>query len=96
MIYDYRRADLDSPDLALCDFAEKLTLNPGAMKAADVEALRDHGFSDDAIHIAAQVIAYFNYINRIAEALGVDPESWMTPTREEWLARKGKWPAQSR
>lgn len=96
MIYDHRTADLDPADRALCDFAEKLTLAPGAMTATDVEALRAHGFSDEAIHVATQVIAYFNYINRIADALGVDPESWMTPTRDEWLVRKGQWPARSR
>lgn len=96
MIYDHRSADLDPPDRALCDFAEKLTLVPGAMTAGDVETLRHHGFSDEAVHIATQVIAYFNYINRIADALSVDPESWMTPTRDEWLARKGQWPVRSR
>ena len=40
----------------------------------DVQALRDAGFTDRAIHDAAQVAAYFNYINRIADGLGVDPE----------------------
>jgi alkylhydroperoxidase family enzyme len=39
-----------------------------------VEALRAHGWDDAAIHDAIQVIAYFNYINRIAEGVGVDPE----------------------
>ena len=41
---------------------------------ADVEALRTAGASDTEIHATAQVCAYFNYINRIADALGVDPE----------------------
>jgi len=39
--------------------------------------LRAHGFGDRAIHDAAQVIAYFNYINRVADALGVEPESFV-------------------
>ena len=42
--------------------------------AADVEVLRDLGFDDVAIHDAVQVIAYFNYINRVADCLGVDLE----------------------
>ncbi len=50
--------------------------------------LHDHGFDDDQITIATQVIGYFNYINRIADGLGVDPEDWMTLPREEWLANK--------
>jgi alkylhydroperoxidase family enzyme len=39
-----------------------------------VDALRAHGWDDASIHDAIQVIAYFNYINRIAEGVGVDPE----------------------
>jgi alkylhydroperoxidase family enzyme len=45
------------------------------MNAADVDALRELGWSDLEIHDAAQVISYFNYINRIADGLGVDLES---------------------
>lgn len=63
------------------------------MNQADVEGLRGHGLSDEAIHIAVQVIAYFNYINRVADALGVDPEEWMTPSRAQWEAKKARWPS---
>jgi alkylhydroperoxidase family enzyme len=44
------------------------------MGRADADALRAAGWDDRAIHDAAQVVAYFNYINRIADGLGVDPE----------------------
>lgn len=44
------------------------------MRAEDVEALREAGWSDRAVLDAAQVIAYFNYVNRLADGLGVDPE----------------------
>ena len=44
---------------------------------ADLAPLRAHGFSDEAITIAVQVIGYFNYINRIADGLGVEPEAWL-------------------
>ena len=37
------------------------------------------GLDDTAIHDAAQVIAYFNYINRVADGLGVDLEPEMDP-----------------
>jgi uncharacterized peroxidase-related enzyme len=59
---------------ALCDFAVKLTLEPASVGRADIDALRDHGWDDAAVHDAIQVIAYFNYINRVAEAVGVEPE----------------------
>lgn len=49
------------------------------MRAADLAPLREAGLDDRAIHDAAQVIAFFNYINRIADALGVEPETWMPP-----------------
>ena len=63
------------------------------MTRADVDRLRGHGFSDEAISIAVQVISYFNYINRIADGLGVDDEPWMTPSREEWDRRRARFTA---
>ena len=58
------------------------------MKESNIATLREHGFDDDQITIATQVIGYFNYINRIADGLGVDPEDWMTLPRDKWLADK--------
>ena len=53
------------------------------MSPTDLDTLRDEGLDDVAIHDAVQVISYFNYINRVAEALGVEPEdfipSWGKP-----------------
>jgi alkylhydroperoxidase family enzyme len=47
---------------------------------ADVEALRGHGLTDAGFHDAIQVVAFFNYINRIAEGVGIDPEpEWAQP-----------------
>lgn len=44
------------------------------MDEADVAGLRNEGMTDEEILDLVQLIAYFNYINRIATALGVDPE----------------------
>lgn len=49
------------------------------MAPEDLDVLRSHGFDDRAIHDATQVIAYFNYITRVAEALGVEPETFIQP-----------------
>jgi uncharacterized peroxidase-related enzyme len=76
---DWRRASLPEADRTLLAFAVKLTATPGAMTRDDVEALRSAGFDDLAISDAVQVISYFNYINRIADGLGVDLEDWMPP-----------------
>ena len=72
---DWKKADLSAKDKALCAWAEKLTLSPGDMQKLDIDALAGIGFSEDAISDAAQVVSYFNYINRIAEGLGVDLEN---------------------
>lgn len=44
------------------------------MTAADLEPLRVQGFDDLAIHDAVQIAALFNYYNRVADGLGIDPE----------------------
>jgi uncharacterized peroxidase-related enzyme len=65
----------DEPRLrALCVFAVKLTREPLLVAREDVDALRPHGLDDPAIHDAIQVIAYFNYINRVADAIGTENE----------------------
>ena len=52
----------------------KLTREPATVGLADADALRAAGWDDPAIHDAVQVIAYFNYVNRVAEAIGIGPE----------------------
>ena len=61
-------------DLALMRYAEKLTLSPGKMVQADVQALRDAGLDDGEILEANQIIGYFNYANRLLNGLGVTIE----------------------
>src|SRR5687768_510389 len=75
----WRSAPLDEQERALCAYAEALTLRPSAVGREDVDALRAAGLSDEAISDAAQVIAYFNYVNRIADGLGCDLEPGMPP-----------------
>ena len=91
LMFDYRNAALTAEQRALCDYAVKLTLVPGQCGQADVDRLRGHGFDDAQITLAAQVISYFNYINRIADGLGVDAEESMASLpREQWHARKAQ------
>ncbi len=71
---DYRQAELTEADRALCDHAHKLTMTPSSVTADDLDRLRSLGLSDRAIGDATQVVAFFNYINRLADGLGVDPE----------------------
>ena len=58
-------------DLALMRYAEKLTVRPGDMERADVDALFAAGLDDGKILEANQIIGYFNYVNRCLNGLGV-------------------------
>lgn len=71
---DYRTAGLDERRLAMLGYASKLTRTPASMERADVEELRAAGFTDtDVLHIA-EVTAYYAYVNRLADGLGVELE----------------------
>ncbi len=76
---DWTKAPLGPADRALLAFAVKLTAEPAAMIQDDVVALRAEGFDDRAVSDAVQIVSYFNYINRVADGLGVDLEDGMPP-----------------
>jgi uncharacterized peroxidase-related enzyme len=62
----------------MVDYALHLTRAPGAMRESDVARLRDAGFDDAAVLDIAQVTAYYNYVNRLADGLGVELEDYWT------------------
>lgn len=64
----------DGAELAALRYARKLTVSPGGMEKADVEALRKAGYDDGEILEINQVCAYFNYANRLLNGLGVSLE----------------------
>ena len=74
---DWRTAGLDGRREAMLAYAEKLTLTPGEMGVVDVDALRAAGFTDRDVLDIAEVVAYYAYVNRIADGLGVAVESWL-------------------
>lgn len=57
------------------------------MNQDDIRNLRRCGYSDEEIHDIVQIAAYFNYINRIADGLGLPPEDFMEP----WPREDGDW-----
>ena len=61
-------------ELALLEYAEKLTLTPGEMKQSDIKTLRSAGCDDGEILEANQIVGYFNYVNRLINGLGVTTE----------------------
>jgi uncharacterized peroxidase-related enzyme len=82
LVTDWRAAPLAPADRALCEYAVRLSLHQQKMSSADLDELRAHGLDDAAIHDAVQVIGYFNYITRVADGLGVEPEDFIRPWGE--------------
>lgn len=64
----------DGAELAIMQYAEKLTVTPSEMEKSDVEILQKAGFDDGEILEANQIIGYFNYVNRCLNGLGVTTE----------------------
>jgi len=54
-----------------------LTLKPGEITQFDYIELQKNNFDDKAISEIVQVISYFNYINRVADGLGLEPEEFI-------------------
>jgi uncharacterized protein YciW len=76
----------------MLDYAVKLTRSPQAVTEADIECLRAEGFTDAGILDVCQVTSYYNYVNRLADGLGVEmEEAWtvdeLTLTRDEFQDR---------
>jgi len=75
---DYRQADLTPRERAMLDYAHKLTCTPHAMRDEDAQRLREHDFDDLGILHVVLPTSWFNYINRVADGLGValDEPTW--------------------
>ena len=74
-IENYDEIQLSEKELALCHFAQNLTKDPSQTNdRKDVEGLRNHGFTDEAILDASLVVSYFNFVNRMVLSLGVTLE----------------------
>ena len=75
---DWYQANLSPADGVMLTYVEKLTLTPWNMEKGDVAALRVAGFSEAAILDINQVTAYYAYVNRLADGLGVELEEYWT------------------
>ena len=61
----------------MCLFAEKLTLQPSTITKLDIDTLSNYDLSDKEISEVVQIVSYFNYINRVADGLGLEPEEFI-------------------
>ena len=92
LVRDYRTASISGADRAMLDYAIKLTRTPSEVGGEDVAALRAAGFDDACILDVCQVTSYYNYVNRLADGLGVELEDFwtteeLTLTPEEFRTR---------
>lgn len=71
---EWRTADVTDAEKVMLGYVEKLTREPASVYKDDIEALRAAGFDDTAILQINLIASWFNYINRVADGLGVGRE----------------------
>jgi uncharacterized peroxidase-related enzyme len=71
---DYRTAPISEQDKVMLDYVSQLTRDATRISAHDHDRLRSMGFDDQAILQITLIASWFNYINRVADALGVGRE----------------------
>ena len=88
MMHDYTKADLDPQTRGMLDYAVKLAKKPASMEKGDVEKLRSLGLSDEQILSTVLITAYFNVMNRLANALGVEVPPGRQEAQEKWMSKE--------
>lgn len=68
---DWRTAPIDDRDRCMLGYVDKLTRNPASVAREDLDALRAVGFDDRAILQINMIASWFNYVNRVADGVGV-------------------------
>lgn len=71
---DYTAAPITAQERVMLDYVVKLTRDATKIWKDDIEGLRAAGFDDRGILQITLIAAWFNYINRVADALGVGRE----------------------
>ena len=76
LVRDFKSADISDLDRAILDYAAKLTKEPASVSVSDVSDFRTKHpeLNDHMLHDIVQVVSYFNYVNRLADGLGIELE----------------------
>lgn len=77
---DYRNAGLDSVDVAIMAFAEKVALHAYKVTSEDVDNLRRHGLSDEEIFDVTLTAAARSFFSKTLDAMGAEPDEALTPS----------------
>ena len=81
---------MDPQTRAILDYAVKLTLTPAAMTEADINALRTVGLTDEQILSTVAITCVFNFMNRLADGLGVEIPEGREAIMSQWLSDAAK------
>jgi uncharacterized peroxidase-related enzyme len=73
---DFRTASITGADRLMLEYAEHLTVRPTEDFSTGISRLREGGFSDEAVLHITLIVGYFNFVNRIANGLGVELEPY--------------------
>ena len=68
---DYREAPISEQERVMLDYVVQITKDATRISPADHDRLRSVGFDDQGILQITLIASWFNYINRVADALGV-------------------------
>ena len=71
---DYENAPITEAERVMCYYAIQLTRDAVRLHPGHIDKLRSVGFDDTAILQITLIASWFNYINRVADALGVGRE----------------------
>lgn len=82
---DYTEADITESEMAMLGYAAKVNCDQTSVTKEDIAALHAHGFDDCAIHDIVMIVGYFNFVNRVADGLGLELE----PDGVEWAKEHG-------
>jgi len=75
LFHDWRSVQLPPEEVAMLEYAEKLNFHPSATTEADIQKLRDVGFTDENILDIVALTAYRNFMNRLHDGLGLSLDS---------------------
>jgi uncharacterized peroxidase-related enzyme len=87
---NWREMELTEAEYAMLEYTEKLTLSPGNMGQADVQKLRNTGWTDRDILDIVQVCAYFNFRVRVVDGLGLEIADWQVQRARAGTERAAK------
>ena len=81
---------MDGQTRAILDYAAKLTLTPAAMEESDVDHLRSIGLTDEQVLSTVAIACVFNFMNRLADGLGVEIPEGREAVMSQWLSDAAK------